>query len=380
MTTSLATAGKCVHAAYPQAPTATAETVGAQVVLVVDDNPALRAYLTRVVGRHYRVETASDGAKALATVQRRPPDLVLSDVMMPVMDGYALCRALKSDPSTRRIPVILVTARHGDEAALAGFDAEADDFVRKPFSALELMARVHTQLRLQRLREHLVRSEKAHLLGSLSSGLAHEVLNPVNALLQSVRLLKDPNLRLTPEERVALLDAVQRGGKRIEGIVRAMQQFARHDTGRLEWRAWRLSACLDEIRPLLAHRLRSDRTLHEAPGDDPEVHCQPDLVQQALTNLVLNGLDAATEVWVSASRDGATVVVRVQDNGPGVPAGERDRIFAPFHTTKPPGKGTGMGLAIARDIAEAHGGTLEVRDSPHGGACFELRLPPRATA
>ncbi len=348
------------------------------LVLIVEDNPELRRYMARVIGRRYGVLTAPDGAAGVAVARERLPDLVLSDVMMPVLDGYGLCRALKADPTTARIPVLLITARHGDEAALAGFEAEADDFIRKPFSAPELLARIGTHLRVVRLRHQLIRSEKSQLMGTLSAGLAHEVLNPVNALLQSVRLLKDTELDLEPAERVALLDAVQRGGVRIERIVRAVQEFARHDAGRLQWRPMRMSACLDELSALLGHRLTEGKALVRALGDDPDFVCQPDLIAQALTNLVVNGLAAGDTVTVAVRQDGRGTEVRVTDDGPGVPLAERDRVFAPFHTTRAPGEGTGMGLAISREIAEFHGGTLELAPPSEGGACFVLWLPRRA--
>ena len=380
------TAPSRLHEGIPETPEETtreatqadeADHPGRATVLVVDDNPELRAHLGRIVSRRHGVLFAENGAQALAIARQRLPDLVLTDVMMPVLDGHALCRALKEDPATATIPVILITARHGPEALVEGFDALADDFVRKPFSADELLARIATHLRVKRLTLHLIRTEKSQLLSTLSSGMAHEILNPVNAQLQAVRLLRDATLQLESGERDALLGAVERGGRRIEQIVRSVQSFAHSDNRKQRWRRVRLGAQLDAIRPLVAHRLDTTHSLHIDVGDDPTWRCVPDLLDQALTNLILNGLDAGNTVLVQVlTLSGGGVEVRVSDDGEGVPLGMREEIFTPFFTTKEPGKGTRMGLAITREIADLHGGTLELAPpAENQGACFVLRLP-----
>ena len=119
-------------------------------VLVVDDNADMRAYLTRLLQRRWTVEAVSDGAAALTAARQQPPDLVLSDVMMPHHDGFALLRALRADPETAWIPVVLLSARAGEEARIQGMQAGADDYLVKPFSSRELVARVNAQMRLAR--------------------------------------------------------------------------------------------------------------------------------------------------------------------------------------------------------------------------------------
>jgi signal transduction histidine kinase/DNA-binding response OmpR family regulator len=121
-------------------------------ILLADDNADMRAYVERLLSKHWTVESVADGAAALAAAQRDPPDLVLSDVMMPVLDGHALLRALRADVRTRLIPVVLLSARAGEEAVVEGIEAGADDYLVKPFSSRELLARVRTHLELSRLR------------------------------------------------------------------------------------------------------------------------------------------------------------------------------------------------------------------------------------
>jgi signal transduction histidine kinase/serine phosphatase RsbU (regulator of sigma subunit) len=129
-------------------------------LLVVDDNADLRTYLSRLLGSRYSVRTAVDGEDALARLGERSADLVISDVMMPRMDGFALLDRLRQDPRMRRTPVILLSARAGDEATVEGLGAGADDYLVKPFSAAELMARVQSNLELVRLRDALAAGER----------------------------------------------------------------------------------------------------------------------------------------------------------------------------------------------------------------------------
>ncbi len=121
-------------------------------VLVVDDNADMRDYISSLLASRYDVETAADGAIALELARRRPPELVLTDVMMPNLDGFGLMAALQADPATVDVPVIMVSARAGEEGTIEGLEAGADDYLIKPFAARELLARVHANIELDRAR------------------------------------------------------------------------------------------------------------------------------------------------------------------------------------------------------------------------------------
>ncbi len=152
-------AGPDVSSAVRRHPAGTAR------ILLADDNSDMRDYLRRLLSVDYEVEAAPDGAAALAAVRNRPPDLILADVMMPGLDGFALLEAIRGDPALSALPVILLSARAGEEARVAGLQAGADDYVVKPFSARELMVRISSRLEIARLRrdsarvEHRLRAE-----------------------------------------------------------------------------------------------------------------------------------------------------------------------------------------------------------------------------
>ncbi|MBN1091498.1 response regulator [Blastococcus sp. TML/M2B] len=156
-----------------------AAPAGAAELLVVDDNADMRGYLARLLGAHWSVRTTANGEEALQAVAERQPDLVLTDVMMPRVDGFELLRALRANPATQHIPVVMLTARAGQEASVEGLEAGADDYLAKPFRADELIARVRVALERSTCRTAPIR------LGAIAeaAGLAPAPAPPVPAPL-----------------------------------------------------------------------------------------------------------------------------------------------------------------------------------------------------
>ncbi|MFO0758273.1 MAG: response regulator [Byssovorax sp.] len=133
--------GRCAEASTEGAPLDPAAEPRSRILLV-DDSDDMRTYIAGLLRRHWTVDEAADGEEALARVQSAPPDLILTDLMMPRMDGQALIKALRASPATRSVPVIVLSARAGEESVLEGFDLGADAYLVKPFSARELFSRV----------------------------------------------------------------------------------------------------------------------------------------------------------------------------------------------------------------------------------------------
>lgn len=142
---------------------APADRVAQAKILLADDNADMRDYIRRLLSGSYIVQTVADGVAALSAIQKNPPDLVLTDVMMPLMDGFELLRSLRSNPATQDIPIVLLSARAGEESRIEGLAAGADDYLIKPFSARELLARVEASLNLGRLRQEATVRERTIL-------------------------------------------------------------------------------------------------------------------------------------------------------------------------------------------------------------------------
>ncbi|QJB30378.1 PAS domain S-box protein [Chitinophaga oryzae] len=138
----------------PAHPKTTGPDEGRPYVLLADDNADMREYIRRLLGDHFEVIAVRDGAAALEAIARRPPDLVISDVMMPLIDGFALVKLLKQNPLTMHLPVLLLSARAGEDATVEGLGAGADDYLAKPFSSRELMSRVDANINTAKARNH----------------------------------------------------------------------------------------------------------------------------------------------------------------------------------------------------------------------------------
>jgi signal transduction histidine kinase/serine phosphatase RsbU (regulator of sigma subunit)/DNA-binding NarL/FixJ family response regulator len=151
-------------------PAAPAGAPGSSVVLVADDHADMRSYLRRILGAHWTVRLASDGQEALRMAREERPDLVVTDVMMPGLGGFGLLRELRADPVTRAVPVIVLSARAGQESTVEGLEAGADDYLTKPFTAAELVARVRTHLTTARVRD--VATRRMRSLANASHALS----------------------------------------------------------------------------------------------------------------------------------------------------------------------------------------------------------------
>ncbi len=344
-------------------------------VLVVEDNDEVRAMLKDILAPHFVVLLARDGQEGLATANRERPELVLTDVMMPNMTGTELCAAIKKSPTLKSTPVVMLTARGGAESALDGFASGADEFVEKPFHPRVLVARVAAQLRLKVLTLQLATQARLAAVGSLAAGVGHEVRNPVNAVLNGVRvLMQQENVG---EESRALLGVIADGAQRIERISGALLGHARPgDQGGAK--PIDVREGLDATLKLLDFRLggvevqRDYRTSAKVVASAAELN-------QVFLNLLDNGLRApAKKLWLRVAEEGANVRVAVEDDGPGIAVADSARIFDAFYTTRQPGQGTGLGLYLSREIVQKWGGTLTFHPRDGGGAAFVVELPKEA--
>jgi len=349
-------------------------------VMVVEDNPDMRAYLARRLGRKYQLELCQNGKQALEQVTRRPPDLVISDVMMPELNGYDLCRRIKESPVTASVPVILVTARKGADRTLEGYSAGADDYLTKPFNLHELLARVEVQLRLQQMSRELARQEKGTAFNLVAAGLAHEVRNPVNAILNAVRPLLEGGLlesraEQDAEARKELLGAVLDSAERIDQLCADLLGVSPHLD---ETADWRLEEALESTMRLVQHRHGTQLELEQQLRHTTPVFGRTSQLNQVLLNLLDNAARAVGQqgrIRIETLQHNGTFQMRVADSGPGVPTGKEEQIFDPLFSTHAQEGATGLGLHVCRRIVEEHNGRIFARNRPQGGAEFTVELP-----
>ncbi|MFM2279096.1 MAG: hypothetical protein RLZZ444_1327, partial [Pseudomonadota bacterium] len=234
----------------------------------------------------------------------------------------------------------------------------------------------------------LYQKEKLAALGSLLSGVAHELNNPLSIVIGQAMMLRE-KLGREADLLPAAADYANRAFKienaanRCARIVKTFLAMARQR--KAERTSISVIKVIEDAIELLSYSLKTSgvEVSVEAQDGIPETRGDGDLIHQVLVNLIVNARQALEEkqsnkrfIRISASHDGDTIVVRLRDNGPGIPAGIRSRVFDPFFTTKPQEHGTGIGLAVSRGLMEAHGGTLELAvPQPEEGAEFVIRLP-----
>jgi signal transduction histidine kinase len=293
------------------------------------------------------------------------------------MDGIALLRRFQKIPALQMPSAILLTALTDLQQRLVGLEAGAIDYVAKPFEAEELLARVASQLALRRRALETARNENLTSLGTMVKGLMHEIRNPANGVVHSVKLLRE----LLPEGAISkgtpvdeLLEVAEVCAGQLESLcVDLLGTNGRGDPIR---RVVPMASVIDRARALVSGFLVNVNFQYEAHYDG-DVFCSEPLIAQVLANLIKNAAHAAkTGGWVrvvSRAADGQ-LVLEVFDSGPGVPPELRERIFDMFFTTKGPGEGSGLGLPMSRQIIERHGGVLEVREAPVG-TLFQVRIP-----
>jgi signal transduction histidine kinase len=391
----------------------TARTAGARIILA-DDNADMRAYVRDLLTPSYAVETVADGRQALDAVRRERPDLILSDIMMPRLDGIAFLKALRADKTLRDVPVILLSARAGEEARVGGLDAGADDYLVKPFSARELLARVGALLELTKMRREreealsrahaelqkrtaeledsnrkLRESEAALREGNRRKTeflalLGHELRNPLSPITTAsellARTLNDPS-----HSRVAV-DMIKRQTAHLTRLVDDLLDVGRITQGRIQLQckpvdlANVVAQAIETVEPQLRQK---QHRFSLVAGFEP-LYVSGDFARllQCLVNLLTNAVkytDANGQIRVETRAQEAVAVIEIADSGVGIAPELISRIFDLFvqsdRTLDRAQGGLGVGLSVVKSLIEMHGGVVTAHSAGLGqGSTFTVQL------
>jgi signal transduction histidine kinase len=370
-------------------------------ILLADDNADMRDYVGRLLASKYEVVAVGDGEAALQAARKQTFDLVLSDVMMPKLDGFGLLHALRTDEQTRTVPVILLSARAGEESRVEGMGAGADDYLVKPFSARELMARVDSHINLQRERkrsaeklEQLVLLEQQarasaevanRVKDEFLAMLSHELRTPLNAIVGWTHLLKSGKLRET--DRVRGIEVIDRNCAAQRAIIDELLDVSRIITGKLRLDlkpidpATVVEAAVDAIRPAaLTKGIEISASIDRNGG---LVVGEAVRLQQVIWNLLSNAIKFTPKngrVDVELKVAGKHFAIVVSDTGEGIPPEFMPYIFDRFRQADTSARrkhgGLGVGLSIVRSLVEMHRGEVTVSsDGPGRGSTFTVRIP-----
>ena len=370
-------------------------------IVLIDDEPDIRDVISiSLKDRGYRVETAADGRTGIALCAGKEPQIAITDIRMPGMNGIQVLKALKE--SHPDMEVIVRTAFADMDLAVQALQLDASDFITKPVHdetlhlALERarqrymarkQARDYTTLleKENASQAQILHQDKMMSMGRLAASVVHEINNPLSGILNYSRLMLKILKKgaLTPERQdkfIHYLDLVEKESDRCSHIVSNLLDFSRKSSPAfapvnipdLLARCLALSAHKLELQNItLSRHIQEGISLVE--GDFNQL-------QQCVINLIFNAADAMPEggdliIDVRIDSREALLIICVEDTGTGVAPQDLPHIFEPFYTTKKEGYGVGLGLSTVYGIMEQHNGSVEVRNRPDAGTAFLLKLP-----
>jgi signal transduction histidine kinase len=366
-------------------------------ILLADDNADMRGYVRRLLGEAYEVESVSNGMEALAAIRRHPPELVLTDVMMPELDGFGLLRELRAHESTSTIPVILLSAKAGEDARIEGLQAGADDYMVKPFTARELLARVGAHLALGRMRRETAERERA-LRNELELSvqertaelqIANQELREFSSRLQKMQ--DDERRRIARELHDSVGQLLTALAMNISVVQTEAHRLSPDSAKRVEDNASLIEQLSTEIRtmshllhPPLLDEIGLSSALEwyvegfaQRSGIDARIEIPEDLerlpadmeiavfraVQESLTNVHRHSGSRSCSVKVSQDKNSFRVEIR--DSGKGISKDKQLSLRS---------SGAGVGLRGMQERLRQLGGSLQIESSSQGTA-VTLTLP-----
>jgi signal transduction histidine kinase len=359
------------------------------IILLVDDNRDMRNYIFKLLSPFCEVRTATDGLDALNTIRQHQVDLILSDVMMPNMNGFELLSNIRKDKDLQFIPFILISARAGEEAKVEGLQMGADDYLIKPFNARELLARVKSNLDHHRERSKINAELKSisKFKSQFISNMSHELRTPLNAIIGYSEMILQGMVD-SPDMQYRLINNISSAGRHLLDLINDILDLSIIEAGKivlkLEW--IELHPFLSNIHALLYElAAKKQISLHfQVQPNLNFINADPVRLKQILINLINNAIkfnkpQGQINVQFYLSQDNLSIIGQVKDTGIGIPEDKLDALFTEFFKIESEfsnaQEGTGLGLALTQRFVKLHGGTISVESQIGNGTTFTFTLP-----
>lgn len=369
--------------------TPAAETSRSHILLVDDDRAILEGVADLLSLHGYDVMTAASAKSALKVMQQQVPDLVISDIMMPGMDGYAFYEAVRDNPAWTPIPFIFLTARGQPTDVRRGQSLGADAYVTKPFDPEDLLIAVKARLRRARDIQAAAMSDVEKMKKRLITAFSHELRTPLTIIYGYVNMLRDEHGDLPEAEVDTMLESMHRGTQRLVDLVSDLMLMLQLESGvvELEIELGKGRMSLPRIVEKVADRYRRDA---QERGVTLTTEIDPALAElrfslyldDALSRLIDNAIKFSPQgtgaVHVAATRNGGDARIAVTDNGIGIDPAKLQVIFEQFEQLDRDlleQQGVGLGLSLARRLVDLHKGWIEVVSQPGKGSTFTIHLP-----
>ncbi|WOD40326.1 response regulator [Nodosilinea sp. E11] len=355
-------------------------------ILLVDDTPDnLRVLSAMLTHQGYEVRKALNGPRAIASVQSDPPDLILLDIKMPGMDGYAVCQQLKADPNTCDVPVIFISALDDALDKVKAFAVGGVDYITKPFQEMEVLARIEHQLCIQRLKQQLlehnqelVRSNRE--LQQFAYVVSHDLQQPLQSITGFVKVLLLKYENDFDEMAIDYLSRVQKSGDRMQHLIQDLLSYSKVGSQNQEMKPVDLNAVFNQVLDNLNSTIIKNQAALTCDPLPLVVGYEMQLVQ-LMQNLIDNAIKFVSpgvtpEIRISAAQQKKYWLFEIHDNGIGIDSQDLEKVFDIFHRDKAAKiyPGTGIGLATCKKIVENHGGKLWATSQLGKGTTFHFTI------
>ncbi len=355
-------------------------------ILLVDDTPDnLRVLSAMLTNQGFEVRKALNGERAIASVKAASPDLILLDIKMPEMDGYTVCQRLKTDPETREVPIIFISALDDALDKVKAFSVGGVDYVTKPFQEIEVLARIEHQLRIQKLQrqlvernQELVRSNRE--LERFAHVVSHDLQQPLQSITGFTQLLQIKYQDYPDETILNYLERIYDSGSRMQRLIQDLLIYSKVGGEALEFQEVDCNQVLHQVMNDLQAAIAEKQAVLTYEHLPCVLGNETQLIQ-LLQNLIANAIkfvapDTNPQIKIAATKQGEHWLFEVQDNGIGIEAHNLEGIFEIFQRTRAAKNypGTGVGLATCRKIVENHGGKIWVDSQPGIGTTFYFTI------
>ena len=346
-----------------------------KILIIEDSEDTVEILRKRFQADGYVTGEAYDGEEGLKKVSEFEPDIIILDIMLPLINGFEVCKRLKSDPTTRYIPIIMLTAKSDTASKVMGLDIGGDDYLAKPFDYTELAARVRSLLGRKAASDDLLEHEKSEALEKMTTQMEHEIRNPLAIIGGLARRVHDSLRDNDPNK------------KHMELIMHNILRLE-HTTDRLLDLEISVITCREQsnLNEIIMEVLEKNWPIFEESQTEiitdlknplPKILADRNQIRVVLVNIIDNAIEAlqgrpSRILKIRTRFNDEYITIEISDTGGGISKENIKNIKHPFFTSKTYG---GLGLAVANKIVKAHGGTMTIKSEAQQGTDVIINLP-----